>query len=381
MRATITVSFSVLATGFAPSALAYAPPLVSPAGGCERASDRPREDALALIAFGELDAAGNLAFGGGQSFDELRLDRTEVGGCALFPSYGGIVADIEAIRSADPESLFGIAGDSLVLRLKYAFAFVRVEPGYGILQLEGGLIPDLWVRTIEERYDLRGVTRLLVERAELFDVSDLGASLLYAFFDDRFRVRAAITNGEGLAQIEQNKGKDLTFVGSADVLHFDLLDAPATLAIHGGYRDGSIGAGSGRNHRAFGAVTFDHPRFYATAEYTEAFGFRDRPELRARAVGAAVSASLIVPYLGVFGRFDALDPDLSQADDDELTVEGGLLFDLFPGGPGAAYRLRLYLGYRRNFLGQAAGPIPGAPDAAELNHVFASLEASIFARP
>ncbi|MCA9553508.1 MAG: hypothetical protein KC933_25950 [Myxococcales bacterium] len=359
--------------------LAAAPPAipaaVRPLGACVARSGPGGEAGFAASAFAQVFARYDARFADDADFNEFSLGRGELGACTTWGGVGGMLINLEAVRSAGPDSLFGVAGDSLVIRAKHAFAFTDQDLGFGQLTLQVGLVPDPWTQSIEGEYDLRGAAPTLAERAQFFDTSDLGATAQLQALEGRVGLRVAYLNGEGRNQIEQNAGKNLTFVLSGTPLLMDLA-GPLQVNLHAGYRDGSLGAGKARNHRLFGALTALHPRAKLGVEWSEAFGYRGRGEVKARLIGAWASGALIDPYLGLYARYDRIWTDTSLAGAHQQRIEAGLYTDaLSQARPTAPLRLRAYLGYARETFGAASGPLPGAAALADNHTVLLVVEA------
>jgi hypothetical protein len=317
---------------------------------------------------------------GGDTFHELVLRRAELGaGFTHAPSDAGFLINVEALRSAGPQSLFGVDGDSIILRAKHAFGRWRPTLGPGALELRAGLIPDLWINALEAGYDLRGTSPLLAERARLFDTSDLGASASYAAFEGLFVAGIALTNGEGRAQREQNSGKNTTVVLTARPLTAQVLGEQGAWALHAAWRDGSTGVASAASHRIALGTTLAHPRLFAGAEYTRATGWQGRGDLIAQGVGGWLNGTLYLPWLGAYGRADHLSL-VGQDESGVWLMQAGLYLDLvrattierpifgFP-------QLRLYVGWSGERYDRLAAPLPGAAGANDLNTFMLTLSA------
>lgn len=346
------------------------PRAVRPLGACvERSGAEDVNPSFSMSMFGQVFGRFDASFARQQDFAEFTLGRAELGTCATYRGLGGFLINIEAVRSAGPESLLGIDGDSLILRAKHAFGFTRQSVGFGEIVAQAGLVPDPWTQTLEGRYDLRAVSATLAERAAFFDTSDLGATLEYLAFEQRIGLRIGYQNGEGRNQIEQNPGKNLTFVLSGMPLEIDL-SGTLQLNLHFGYRDGSLGAGRSRNHRLFGAITVVHPRVKGGVEWSEAFGYLGRGDVNARLIGAWASGAIWQPYLGAYARFDALNQATEAEGATARRLEAGLYSDILDQGSSQTpFRLRVYLGYVNQAFGAGAGPLPGVPQAAD-SHAF-----------
>ncbi|QDG52343.1 hypothetical protein FIV42_16830 [Persicimonas caeni] len=340
-----------------------------------RGTSETRE-ATRLVTFGQLFSTYDYSTTDSAEFNAFRLDRAQLDVLYDFQHLAGFHVALEGIRSAGPDSLFGVDQNSIVARFKFGYGFATPEVGPGFATLRAGLIPDIWIESVEFGYDLRGLAPLAAESSLFFDTSDLGASAHYTAFDGLLRVGASMTNGEGRNQVELNEGKNATFTVGLRPLDVRFWEGEGVLGIHAGYRDGSTGAGQLRNHRAMGAVTFRHPRLGAGVEYERALGYLDRGSREAQVLGGWAHVAVLPPWLAAFGRYDHLDTDLDANDATIDTLRAGLFGDLLPPLDFVeARRLRLYVGYRLDSFGEGAGPVPGVPDAADIHTVFATVEA------
>ena len=372
-RRTLAATLGALFT-LAPPALALEPPAPEPTAPFD------------LVGFGQLFTGYGFESGEGQSFNEFRLERAELGlglvGTRTFigdVDYG-FMLNVEAIRSAGSRSLFGIDNDSLVFRAKHAFGYFEPDVGSGTVRIRAGLIPDTWVATVESNYDLRGVAPTTSERGEFFDTSDLGAEVGYSHWNDMFAVRVSMTNGEGRNQRELNEGKNLTAVVSLSAPTFELFGQPTRIAAHGTWRDGSIGPSSRRNQRAAGALTLANPRLFVGAEFVRAFGYLGRGDQEAQGVGAWANGSLYFPWLGAYARFELDQTDLEVDDSSVTRIGAGLYVDAIDAGDRPRDvlgfpRLRLYLGYQNESFGPGASTVAGAPEASNTNAFDVTLSA------
>ena len=351
------------------------PVAVRPLGACVDRAAPTAPAGLAMSAFAQTFAHFEARFAEDADFDEFALGRGELGSCATYAGVGGLLVNLEAVRSAGPDSLFGVAGDSLIVRAKHAFAFTAQDFGVARLRVQLGLVPDPWTQTLEGHYDLRGVAPTLAERAAFFDTSDLGVTAAVVAREERVAVRVAYLNGEGRTQSEQTPGKNLTLVLSGTPLSLDLA-GPLQVNLHFGYRDGSIGAGKAKNHRLFGALTALHPRAKGGVEWAEAYGYRGRGEVEARILAAWASGAILVPYLGAYARYERAWTDTSVSGAHQQRLEAGLYSDaLAQSEPSTPFRLRVYAGYARETFGDRSGPLPGAPAIADNHTVRVVVEA------
>ena len=225
----------------------------------------------------------------GRSFNEFRVDRGELGTAFVWQAHprieAGAVVRLEAIRSAGPQSLQGIDGDSLVVRLLETYGQLVAHLGPIDLGARAGLVPERWIEQTQKGYDTRGIEGLPSEKALLLDRADVGATLTASGWKGLVELDLQIVNGEGRAQKEQNSGKNTAVMLTVRPLQRRHAKGPLTLAVHGGYRDGSLGVTSLRNHRGMAAVTFASPWVYAGFEYAHALGTQARPDVAANALG------------------------------------------------------------------------------------------------
>ncbi len=323
------------------------------------------------------------ALAGGRKFSEFALDRAELGTQLWWRPHWrldtGAATRIEAVRSAGPQSLIGIDGNSLVMRLAQAYGHAAVHVGPISIGLRGGLVPERWLEQVEKGYDTRGVDPLASDRTLMFDRADLGATLTVSGWNSRVELDASITNGEGRAQQELNRGKNTTLILTARPLRRRVAKGPLALAIHGLYRDGSYGlaldGAAGRNHRIAAALTFQSPWAFAGAEYVRALGFNARPDLVSDTLGAWASAYLFRNYLGIMASYAHIRQDVATPDTQVNVVTAGLFGDAFGYLLRNRRRLRLHAGYQYEGYGAAAGPVPGAPEAATTHRFMLQLTA------
>jgi len=323
------------------------------------------------------------ALAGGRKLSEFALDRGELGTQLWWRPHWrvdtGVALRVEAVRSAGPQSLIGVDGNSLILRLAQAYGHMAVHLGPIDLGVRFGQVPERWIEQLEKGYDTRGADPLGSDRVVMFDRADLGATLTLSGWKGRFDVDASFTNGEGRAQLELNQGKNTTIIATARPWRTRHARGPIALAVHGMYRDGSYGvpvAGSpGRNHRAGAALTFQSPWAFAGVEYVRAFGFNARPELVSDVIGAWASAYAYQPWVGLMAKYDHVRQDVATAGTQVHVVSAALFSDVFGYSFRNRRRVRLYAGYQYEGYGPNAGPVPGAPEAANTHRFMLQLTA------
>jgi hypothetical protein len=310
------------------------------------------------------------------------LERVEVGGGVVWQrSLEGVVR-LEGIRSASPQSAFGIDRNSLLPRFRLAYAGAR--PAFSIVGIDVvvggrvGLIPEPWLERLEGQGSLRGLVALPSERAGLLSTSDLGASAGLQVGGGVIDVVVAVTNGEGKNELELNPGKNLTVIVGSTPLRLAVFDEPLALSVAGAWRDGSVGVSSTRDHRGLLALTASHPWFHVGAEGVWALGVDGRGDREVLGGGAWADAPLWPGWLGAVVRADVLHDVVADSDGATTTdVLAGLFTDFGHAEVegrregSVLRRLRLYLtGGLRTTSGEAAI----ADDAATAWRVLATVE-------
>lgn len=314
----------------------------------------------------------------GRNFNEFRVDRGELGTAFVWQAHprieAGAMVRLEAIRSAGPQSLQGIDGDSLVVRLLETYGQLVAHLGPIDLGARAGLVPERWIEQTQKGYDTRGIEGLPSEKALLLDRADVGATLTASGWKGLVELDLQLVNGEGRAQKEQNSGKNTAVMLTVRPLQRRHAKGPLTLAVHGGYRDGSLGVTSLRNHRGMAAVTFASPWVYAGFEYAHALGAQARPDVVANALGIWASGHVLSPWLGLVAKYDRLQADLTARASVVQTVTAGVFSDLFPYLDRNRRRVRLYAVYQHDGYGDAAGPLPGVPQALDTHRFLLQLQ-------
>ncbi|MFV8753229.1 hypothetical protein ACNOYE_21995 [Nannocystaceae bacterium ST9] len=334
---------------------------------------------------------------GDEGAGEFTLDRAELGSELVWQPIrwldAGARVRLEALRSAGPDSLQGIDGNALVVRAWQAFGHVAGHFGPIDVGVRAGLVPERWIEQVEKGYDQRGLGSLGSERRQLFDTADLGVSLTISGWRSLVDLDVAIVNGEGRSQREQNPGKNTTLILSVRPLRLPHRAGPIELALHGVYRDGSLGPASTRSHRAGGATSLRSPWVFAGVEYVRAFGYLDRGDVQADVISAWTTARLapwgprhfdperrFAPWAGLVLGVQHARLDVSLVDAAIDTVSAGLFAELFPTIERNTRRVRLYVAYQWEGFGALAGSLPGAPEAQTTHRVLVTLHAFGLAR-
>jgi|JI10StandDraft_1071094.scaffolds.fasta_scaffold99797_3 hypothetical protein len=173
---------------------------------------------------------------------------------------------LEGVRSTGEGSLVGVAGDSVVLRLREAFAAYRFDFG---LEGAAGIVPTFTVPEMDGTWMLRVVSASTLEVSGLGTPADLGATARYTLPKKLGWVGLGAYNGEGYARRELNRGK--TLEGAAEV-HPLATVGVLPLALFASYTYGSSGVDSARADRLTAGVLWQGKKLRAGALLTYGWG-------------------------------------------------------------------------------------------------------------
>lgn len=183
------------------------------------------------------------------------------------PATGRVV--LEAVRSASEGALIGVAGDSLVLRLREAWAGYRYKNWFSAAM---GVVPTLTVPELEGTWRLRVVGPAPLEQTGMASPADLGITGRFNFPKQYGYIAAGVYNGEGYTRRELNRGKNVEIAGS---LHPAPSGAARPFGIFGSYVIGSSGTSSARSDRLTASLLWQGVRLRAGAGMTHGWGLGD----------------------------------------------------------------------------------------------------------
>lgn len=176
---------------------------------------------------------------------------------------------VEGVRSGSEGSLIGVGGNSIITRLREAYAGYR---GLDWLEVDAGLVPTLAIPELEGTWMLRAVSAVPEEQTGLLSPADVGGKVKLILPKNYGWVGAASFNGEGYTNRELNRGKSA--VGAFSV--HPLPGGPvAPLAVFASYTSGSTGTGLSRADRATGALLWQGRVVRAGVAATHGWGLDD----------------------------------------------------------------------------------------------------------
>lgn len=208
---------------------------------------------------------------GADWFHRFDLGRAHAAvGFSWGPARGRIV--LEAVRSASEGALLGVAGDSLLFRVREGYAAARP---WSWLELQAGVVPTLTIPALEVAWGARAIAPASLESTGLASPADLGVSARVALPLQLGAMAIGAFNGEGYALRELNRGKNLEL--AVDLRPLATLRLPE-LALVGSFVLGSSGTGRARSDRLTVGAQFDRARYGAGAVVTVAWGVADASE-------------------------------------------------------------------------------------------------------
>lgn len=299
----------------------------------------------------------------------FELGRAELGGRLRWP---GIEAEVrlETARSAQPQSLLGVDGNSLIVRARRVRVAVTHAFGPLAVAAEAGLVGDPILEALERGDDLRDLSPLAAQVGGLLDAADAGARLRLAGFDERVALEVGFANGEGATEVEQNDGVDTTLVAAGVPWRGDALGGPAEVRLVAAWRDGSRGAGAVQDDRLAAGLTVRGEPGSLGVAFVRADGFGGRAERVVTDLEIWANATLLPGWGGVLAGFEQGELDADAPDASQQRILAGLYLDpALPGAP--TERLRLYATWSRTRFGADAAPI--LPTAVDEDRVFLRL--------
>lgn len=276
---------------------------------------------LQLGLQGDLFATYRLVSRQDQLFHEFELSRIQLTGFVSYQSLAGVNITVDTVRSSGSRSYFGIEGDAILPRLKWAFA--ESTPWKHYLSLRAGIVPDVLLQYAEASWGLRAQGPTGLERDGLYVPGDLGATAEVALPWQLGSFAVQVGNGEGISLREQNNGKNLT----AALRIAPLRNRVPDLLIHALFRDGSLGAGSAADRRTSVGLTYASPKVGAGSVATLALGYRGVGDRWAGHLSTWLRAELPACF-ALLTRVDALWPDVQDREAVQLRVIGGVAYSL-----------------------------------------------------
>ncbi len=225
---------------------------------------------------------------------------------------------LEATRSASEGSLVGVAGDSLVVRIREAYVGYRA---FGLVDVAAGVVPTLTVPNLDGTWMLRPVAPSVLEANGLLAPADLGARARVELPSGYGFLAVAAYNGEGYTSRELNRGKN---VEGALEIHPLPGGALAPLGVFASFTGGSSGTALSQANRLVSGVVWQGATVRAGAIVAHAWGVADLGAARALALTTFVRVEPI-PRLYVGARFDHVVRDTVNEPANMLSTVWGAL--------------------------------------------------------
>jgi hypothetical protein len=274
----------------------------------------------------------------GPVWNSFQVPRVHVG---VLAQWHGVEARVllEGVYASQGGALLGVAGDSLVVRLREAWG------GYTWRFLEArlGLVRSLLIPEQEAAWRFRSLAADALESFNLNAPADFGATLRANLPNQLGFVAVGLTNGEGYASRELNPQKNVEV--AAVLKPFKIPLSAQGVAIVG-----SQGVPASMTNRFGGGLTWNSDTLGLGVHAYSVQGLLQDGARRAFLVQAFARATLF-EHLLVAGRVAHLSRDLAR-DDSQLELLGALGFGIGP--------LESFVAVARTSLfGAAAGALPG----------------------
>jgi len=315
---------------------------------------------------GELFARYAHETAGDEDVRVFSIPRARLGAdVGLDDNFGGRIL-VETVPSSAPGSLYGVDGDSLVLRAREVYGEASSPPLIAGIVLTGrfGLVPTLAITPLERAWGRRVVAPSGVEAFGLSAPSDYGATFGVVLPWQLGDLTVGAFNGEGFNRREENSAKNVAARALLRPLATVLPPQPGAegLGLLLVVEDGAVGPTRSRADRYVGGLSFEHRWAAAGVEAAMAHGVFGNGAQRARTYGGWLRVG---PAWGaeVLARYEVFDPDYetSGAKDQVTAWRAGAGWHA-PFAPGAEEAFEIYATYGRVAGGELAeGADPSLP--------------------
>lgn len=234
---------------------------------------------------------------------------------------------LEATRSASEGSLVGVSGDSLVLRIREAWASYEPIPG---LALSAGVVPTLTVPELDGTWMLRAIAPSGLEANGLLSPADVGAKARFDLPKQYGWIATAVYNGEGYTNRELNRGKNVE--GAVEIHPLAEVREALPFALFASYVLGSSTTALARADRLTAGALWQGGRLRAGVVFTYGWGFAEFGRQHAVLASAFVRGEPI-PRVLLGARYDYVVRDTDADARDAISTLWGT----------AGYRLALPL--------------------------------------
>lgn len=224
---------------------------------------------------------------------------------------------VEAVRSASEGSLIGVAGDSFVVRMREAWGSYAA---WGILESRLGLVPTMTTGVIESLWGMRVLAPSGAERANLHVPADLGGTIRGLFPEGWGWVGVGAYNGEGYAQRELNRGKNIELATAIHPLAFKEETLPLTVQLS--YVAGSRGVALGRADRLTASLGWMGEVIRGGLSFTYAWGVDAQPDTES-VLGEAFLRVMPIERLALGVNATAWLRDVASESDYQVALTGG----------------------------------------------------------
>lgn len=222
---------------------------------------------------------------------------------------------LEGVYATQGGALIGVAGDSVVVRLREAWGGYR----WHFLEAQLGLVQTLVVPEVERGFLFRELSPDGLESYRLKSPADLGANLKAHLPAGYGWLGVSVTNGEGYTSRELNTGKNLEAAAAVHPLPRGVLEP---LTVLGFAMVGTTGPSSALANRFGGGVLWQGRSLGAGFTVTSIAGWLDDSSRRALLLQGFARGELFGRLL-LAARVHLFNRDLTQ-DDRVIELIGGI---------------------------------------------------------
>lgn len=226
---------------------------------------------------------------------------------------------VEGVYSTSEGALTGVAGNSVVMRVREARAGYRQGTW---LSVDIGIVPVFTIPALDSAFGLRALGPVSLEREGLGAAADLGIAARVELPGGYGFAGVGAYNGEGYTNRELNRGKNIEVAAG---IHPFAGGPAAALTVFASYVNGSTGAGASRADRVTAALAWQGDRIRGGASFTYALGARDDGAREAHVTDLSVRGEPVERFV-LAARASVLDPDTRAPDDLTLTFTGAVGF-------------------------------------------------------
>jgi hypothetical protein len=247
----------------------------------------------------------------GQDFNKFDIDRI------YLTAKSQVVEDWKFQITTDifRNTSAGTYYSGLAVRMKFAYLDYSPIPS---LSLKAGMIPGPWNGAVEAFWKYRGIAQTANDKYGYIQTADIGVSATYSLPEKYGELAAYVFNGDGYANVEANKYKDVVF--RASFVLFPNNPELKTLTLGGYTYLGKNGTAGIKKQRFGGLLGYSYSFVLVGAEYdSRKDGVANSPDVSAQVYSLFSEIKLPIAELqnklSLIFRYDSADPNEDKDND------------------------------------------------------------------